>query len=74
MIPNAPWYVCDLPGPADAAFRDSDYEIPASFTHGKSKITIRIERIPGSPDAGNQECNEYYYWVFCYGETPVPAF
>lgn len=74
LIPNAPWYVCDLPGPADAAFRDSDYEIPASFTRGKSRIAIRIERIPGSPDASNQEYNEYYYWVFCYGKTPLPSF
>jgi len=90
LIPEAPWYLCDLPLSDDkvfsntpfqevpanytkvpyAAFRDIDYEIPAQYTRGKSEIMIRIEHVHGWPDNSN---NEYHYWVYCYGRTPVPA-
>ena len=52
------------------AFRDSDYEIPAIYTHGKSAITIRLEHVDAQPAQSN---NEYYYWVYCYGKTKLLA-
>ena len=66
IIADAPWYVCDIPVPAETAFRDSDYEIPAKYTKGKSAITIRLEHVNAQPAHGN---NEFYYWVYCYGKT-----
>ena len=63
-----PWYVCDLPAPGEAAFRDSDYEIPAKYTKGKKSITIKLEHAKAQPADSN---NEYHYWVYCYGRTPL---
>ena len=63
LIPDAPWYVCDIPVPAETAFRDSDYEIPAKYTKGKSSIAVRLEHVDAQPDHSN---NEYHYWVYCY--------
>ncbi len=68
LIPDAPWYVCDLPVNPAVAFRDSDYEIPAAYTRGKDHVTIRLEHVAGRKDNSS---NEYYYWVYCYGRTPV---
>ncbi len=68
LIPNAPWYVCDLLTSAEAAFRDTDYEIPAKYTKGKSFITVKLEHVEAQPSNSN---NEYYYWVYCYGRTPL---
>ena len=45
LIPDAPWYVCDIPVPAETAFRDSDYEIPVKYTKGKSSIAVRLEHV-----------------------------
>ena len=70
LIPEAPWYVCDLPVPDGTAFRDTDYEIPARYTKGKARITVRIEHVRGLPDDSS---NEYRYWVYCYGRTPLPV-
>lgn len=67
IIPDAPWYVCDLPVPGEMAFRDSDYEIPAKYAKGKTSITIKLEHVEAQPANSN---NEYYYWVHCYGRTP----
>jgi len=63
-----PWYIITYSGAGfikDAAFDgwyDSEYEIPASFTEGKSKVRIRIEYV----QATKNELNSYYYWAFCY--------
>jgi len=77
---GTPWYFCDLPAPREAAFSDTDFDIPAAFTKGKEKISIRIEHVkalhaapliaePQQP-IGN---NEYCYWVYSYGPAPLPA-
>jgi hypothetical protein len=66
IIPDAPWYVCDLLAPDEAAFRDADYEIPARYTKGKKSITIKLEHVEAQPAKSN---NEYHYWVYCYGRT-----
>ncbi|MGW8257633.1 MAG: hypothetical protein ACWGMZ_09125, partial [Thermoguttaceae bacterium] len=68
LIPDAPWYVCDLRAPPEAAFRDTDYEIPAAYTKGKDRLTIKLQHVSGQPD---DSTNAYYYWVYCYGPTPV---
>ena len=55
-------------GDIAAKFRDTEFNIPASFTKGKSSVRIRLES-KGSlafqkEDAGLT--NEYYYWIYCY--------
>ncbi len=67
-IADAPWYVCDLAATPETAFRDTDYEIPAAFTKGKEQLTIKLQHVAGQADDSS---NEYYYWVYCYGRTPV---
>jgi NADPH-dependent 7-cyano-7-deazaguanine reductase QueF len=42
---------------------DSDFEIPASFTKGKDRVTVEI-RYVASPQ--KNEINEFYYWIFSY--------
>jgi hypothetical protein len=68
LMADAPWYVCDLPVTPDIAFRDTDYEIPAAYTQGKDRLTIKLQHVVGQPDNSS---NEYYYWVYSYGRTPV---
>jgi hypothetical protein len=70
LIPDAPWYFCDLPAPLDTAFADTDYEIPAAYTKGKERVTIRVAHVSGQKV---NSTNEYYYWVYCYGKTPVSS-
>lgn len=50
--------------PVNQSWVESDYEIPASFTQGKTKVTVRLEYVDS--DGNNGEVNEYYYWMFCY--------
>jgi hypothetical protein len=69
LIPDAPWYVCDLKAPPETAFRDTDYEIPAVYTKGKDRLTIKLEHVSGRADDSS---NEYYYWIYCYGRAPLP--
>ena len=47
-IPDTPWYFCDLPAPAQTAFADTDFEIPATYTRGKSRISITVEHVKAS--------------------------
>lgn len=49
-------------GPVDGWY-DSDFEIPASLTQGKSSINVEIKFV-ASPQ--KNEINEFYYWIFCY--------
>jgi hypothetical protein len=69
LIPDTPWYVCDLPAPLDTAFVDTDFEIPAGYTKGKDSVTIKVAHVSGQKV---NSTNEYYYWVYCYGKTPLP--
>src|SRR5262249_26324841 len=57
------WYVCDLPAPAETAFVDTDFEIPAAHTRGRNHITVRVEHVSGQKVDSS---NEYYYWVYSY--------
>ena len=69
-IAGTPWYFCDLPTPANTAFADSDFEIPASYAQGKNQLRIRIEHVRAEPANAN---NEYRYWAFCYERSPLLA-
>lgn len=51
---TAPWY---------QGWYDTDFEIPASYTHGKSTVRLKVEYAEGS---NQPEINEFYYWVFSY--------
>ena len=57
-------------GRTETAFRDTDYEIPAAYTKGKDRVTIKLKHVAGQADDSS---NEYYYWVYSYGRTPIPA-
>ncbi|MEW5719857.1 MAG: glycoside hydrolase family 172 protein, partial [Chloroflexota bacterium] len=50
------WYRA---GSNSARWRDDDFMIPASFTKGKSKITIRVVFVSSDSD-----WNEFTYWVY----------
>jgi hypothetical protein len=65
---DTPWCVCDEPAPLQTAFLDTDFEIPAAYTTGKDRITIKVEHVAGLE---TNSSNEYYYWVYSYGTTPV---
>jgi hypothetical protein len=62
-----PWHIV-IPslstgkGPVDGWY-DSDFEIPASLTQGKSSIHVEIKFV-ASPQ--KNEINEFYYWVYSY--------
>jgi hypothetical protein len=62
-----PWHVVTLarsPGKDDLdGWFDTDFEIPAALTRGKSRLAIEI-RFTGSPQKG--EINEYYWWIYSY--------
>ena len=53
----------------DKRFRDSEFEIPAKFTKGKSTIHLRMTTL-GSEAALDQDdagmTNEYFYWIYSY--------
>ncbi|MEN6458897.1 MAG: DUF2961 domain-containing protein [Thermoguttaceae bacterium] len=70
LIPDAPWYVCELAATPDTAFRDTDYDIPVKYTQGKHQLTIRLRHVASQPD---NSTNEYHYWAYSYGRTDQPA-
>ncbi len=63
LVTERPWYSVDY----EKTYRnirwfDSDFEVPAKYTKGKSKITIRLEFV-GS-ETGRWD--EYHYWVYSH--------
>ncbi|MBS1794722.1 MAG: DUF2961 domain-containing protein [Acidobacteria bacterium] len=62
------WHIVQTSyAPIDQAWQESEFEIPARFTAGKEKATVRIEYLKS--DGNNGEINEFYYWVFCYPKS-----
>jgi D-arabinan exo alpha-(1,3)/(1,5)-arabinofuranosidase (non-reducing end) len=58
-----PWDVCTYSSaPAYQGWYDADFEIPATYTQGKSQLHLRVENAGGS----KSEINEFYYWVYCF--------
>ncbi len=70
-VNERPWYLCDLStAPQNQAWRDTDYDIPATYTKGKQNIRVRIEYVSAKdPKLG---ISEFFYRVFCFGLAPVP--
>jgi hypothetical protein len=67
LVTERPWYSVDY----EKTYRgirwfDSDFEVPAKYTQGKSKMTVRIEFV--SSRTGRWD--EYHYWVFSYSSRP----
>lgn len=64
-VTERPWHIVTAsksPSKDFDCWLDSDFEIPASYTFGKSKITVKIEYVNSSKG----ELNEFYYWVYSY--------
>jgi hypothetical protein len=61
-LPN--WEKGDIP----AVFRDTEFDIPASLTAGKSSITVRMQTVGSLAVAPKDKglTNEYYYWALSY--------
>ncbi|MBN2355071.1 DUF2961 domain-containing protein [candidate division KSB1 bacterium] len=49
-------------------WRDSDFEIPASFTSGKTHLRITID-----PSAYQSNWTEYTYWALTYDALELPS-
>jgi len=63
LVTERPWYSVDYEKTyRDIRWFDSDFEVPAKYTKGKSKITVRIEFT--SSKTGRWD--EYHYWVYSY--------
>jgi hypothetical protein len=67
---DMPWHVVtysDMPKRGKRSFDgwfDSEYEIPAVYTRGKSRITVRVEHVRSVKN----ELNSFFYWIYCYTE------
>ena len=60
-IEERPWYTVDHDKTyRDIRWVDSDFEIPAKYTRGKRRITLKIENAKGT----GKPWNEFRYWVF----------
>jgi hypothetical protein len=58
-----PWHVVyNSSAPANQAWVDSDFELPASLTKGKPSLHIEIQHLSSTKG----ELNEFHYWVFCH--------
>ncbi len=56
-----PWYTVDHDKTyRDIRWVDADFEIPAKYTAGKSRIALKIENANGPA----RPWNEFHYWVF----------
>ncbi len=63
LVTERPWYTVDYEETyRDIRWLDSDFELPAKYTEGKSSIALKIEYVGGK----NREWDEYYYWIFSY--------
>lgn len=63
LVTERPWYAVDSEKTyRDIRWFDSDFEIPAGYTKGKSKITVRI----GFIGSQTGRWDEYHYWVYSY--------
>jgi hypothetical protein len=61
-VTERPWYTVDHDGTyRDIRWVDSDFDIPAKYTAGKRRITLKIENANGL----ERPWNEFHYWVFC---------
>lgn len=60
-VTERPWYSVDFERTyRDIRWWDADFEVPARYTQGKSKVTVRIEFV----SAENGVWDEFSYWVY----------
>jgi len=58
-----PWQVVfNSSAPENQAWVESDFELPASLTHGKAQLRIELKYLSSTKG----EINEFHYWVFCH--------
>ena len=63
LVTERPWYSVDYEKTYQGIrWFDSDFEIPARYTKGKSKITVRVEFV----NSQTGRWDEYHYWVYSY--------
>jgi hypothetical protein len=63
QVMERPWYTVDHEKTyRDIRWVDSDFEIPAKYTEGKSSIRVKIENLGGA----KIPWNEFHYWIFSY--------
>jgi hypothetical protein len=63
LVAERPWYTVDHDKTyRDIRWVDSDFEIPAKYTQGKSSITLKIENL----NKADKPWNEFYYWIYSY--------
>jgi hypothetical protein len=68
LIKERTWDICTLSSaPFYQAWFDDDFEIPSSYTKGRSSIRIKVEF--RKDDGSRKEINEFYYWVYSYGKA-----
>ena len=66
LLTERPWYSVDYPKTyRGIRWYDSDFEVPAKYTQGKSKITVRIKFV--SSETGRWD--EYHYWIYSYSSA-----
>jgi hypothetical protein len=62
-VSERPWYTVDHDKTyRDIRWVDSDFEIPAKYTAGKSTIALKIENANGP----EKPWNEFRFWVYSY--------
>ena len=63
LVTERPWYSVDYETTYNSIrWFDSDFEVPAKYTKGKSKINVRIEFV--NSETGRWD--EYHYWIYSY--------
>ncbi len=63
LVTERPWYSVDYPKTyRGIRWWDSDFDVPAKYTQGKSKITVRIKFV--SSETGRWD--EYHYRIYSY--------
>ena len=63
-----PWLVLFNPTtPESQAWVDSEFELPAALTRGKSKLRIEVRYL----DSAKADINEFHYWVYSHIPTGV---
>ncbi len=63
LVTERPWYSVDYEKTyRNIRWLDSDFEVPARYTKGKNKITVRIELVSSQ----SSRWDEYHYWIYSY--------
>jgi len=60
-VTERPWYTVDFERTyRNIRWSDTDFEVPARYTQGKSRVTVRIEFV----SAENGVWDEFRYWIY----------